>query len=207
MTNETNLFEKQINEYVGKGVLVVKVNNSSVADMIFKDMFMKISEIDSLGIKKQIMENQMPEFNIQGLNEDGKIDGKLNSQTEILAKILFPVINKNLKLNETHDLPLDMAFNQYGYQIKVKGQNSIKYDGNGELKTKINISEFENLQDSKKYISYLKGNSSYNFDNQKGYFKSGTININMAIGSIENKISVITMNSNSTITLKLISVN
>jgi hypothetical protein len=206
MITKSAMLTNQISETVAKGNLIVKVNDINSSNIIFKNIHMIMSDVDSLGHKIETLQTEMPDHIIKGLKEDGKIESQLDAQSEILANVLFPVINRNLSINETFDLPLTMNFNSLGKQTKVSGSNSIKFTGNQNLETVIDISKPSNSDDKEKYISYLKGSSNYKFDNEKGYFTEGNIIIEMALGEIKGNLSNILIQTNSTIKLKLISV-
>ncbi|HEY4874910.1 MAG TPA: hypothetical protein VIH86_05020 [Puia sp.] len=199
------------------GKLIVKVKSATLADIVLVDLKMTICNLDSLGDTSIIMTQSVPEMFIQDLKEDGTIEGQLNGQTEMLAKTLFPIMNKKTEIGDSADLPMIIPFNLFGSTINVRGYNRVKYVGNkagiDKFETIINVSDYTIPDEVKsKYKSYMKGNSKFDFDSQKGYFTSGVVNINMAFGtesesSDSSKFMMnLSMDMNTKITLQLVTV-
>jgi hypothetical protein len=195
------------------GKLVVKVKSDTLADIVLEDLKMTMCNIDSLGDTSTVMIRSVPEMFIQDLKEDGSYEGQLNGQMEMFAKTLFPIINKKAEIGDSTDLPMAMPFNLFGSTINVKGYNRVKYLGNAEgvdkFETVINVSEYTIPDEVKtNYKCYMKGNSKFDFNSQKGYFTKGVININVAIGaeSSESPKSMLnmSMDMNTQIVLQLV---
>lgn len=207
--NKMNIF----NKFEGK--LVVKVKSAALADIVFEDLKMTMCNVDSLEDTSVVMTQPVPDMFIQDLKEDGTIEGELNGQTEMLAKTLFPIMNKKAEVGDSVNLPMTLPFNIFGSTINVKGYNRVKYvgykDGVDKLETIINVSDFTIPDEVKtKYICYMKGNSKFDFNGEKGYFTNGIVNINMAFGTessdTSKSITNMSMDMSTKIILKLISV-
>jgi len=207
---------KMFNRLEGK--LIVKVKNKKFADIILEDLKMSVYEVSSSGDTLMRMSQTVTEMFMQDLKEDGTIEGQLSPRWEMLAKIMFPIMNKDVKIGDTVDLPMTIPFDLLGSRINVKGNNRIKYLGNEEgldkLETIINVSDYTIPDEVKiKYKCYMKGSSKFDFDSKKGYFTSGVVNFNMAFGTASSDSSKSMMNMtnmsmdmNTKIALKLIAV-
>ncbi len=196
------------------GILVVHAKSPTHADVLFKELQMKMFRLDSLGDSSDVMTNIYPDMFIQDMKEDGSIDGELDGQTELLAKVLFPALPKAIAPGDSVDLPMMVPFNIMGSVIKVKGYNRVKYTGttneSSTLNTIINVTDYTIPEDIKtKYICFLKGTSSFQFNDTKRYFTQGEITIHMGFGTEGEKKSDpdrLMMDMKSTIKLKLIKV-
>lgn len=197
------------------GSLIIKVKNDSLADMVFGDLKMAMCNVDSLGDTSVVMSQSAPDMFIQNFKEDGSMEGQLNGQLEMVAKTLFPVIDKKMEIGDSADKQVSMPFNVFGSSIDVTGYNRIKYVGKKEgidkLETVLNISQYTIPDDVKtKYICYMKGNSKFDFNSEKGFFTNGLVNTNIVMGtepSDSTKTMInLSMNMTSEIRIQLISV-
>lgn len=168
--------------------LIVSIKNKEFADVIFTDIKQITLSADSLGVYKANDTIEMPnQILFQDLKADGEIDGDIQQSNAMLARTLFPITNKEMKIGETVDLKMSMPFNMMGSSLNVKGFNRVKYtnsnNGIENLKTTIDVSDYTIPEEIKQdYICYLKGKSDFHFDSDKGIFRNGTINLNMAMG-------------------------
>ena len=174
--------EKMFNE--AKGTLIVSVKESGKADLIFKELKMSMFSVSENGDTNRMMSQTAPDFFMQDMDETGKIDGQLNQQTELFAKTLFPIPGKDMSLKSTIDLPVTMPFNMFGSVINVKGYNKVtlvSIDENiASLTTILDVSEYDIPEDANvDYECYMKGNSDYLFNLDKGYFTKADLNITM----------------------------
>jgi hypothetical protein len=204
---QMKMFEKLV------GNLIIKVKNDTLADVVLGDLKATMCNVDSLGDTTVVMSQSLPDIFIQNLKEDGSTKGQVNGQTEMLAIILFPITNKKMEIGDSADQPVSMPFNIFGSSINVTGYNRIKYvdkkDGIDKLETIINVSDYIIPEDVKtKYTCYMKGNSKFDFNSQKGYFTSGLVNTNMvmAAGSSDSTKDMmnLSMYMNTQIALQLI---
>jgi hypothetical protein len=198
-----------------EGNLVIKVKTDSLADIILTDLKMTIYNVGPSGDTSVMMTQPAPDMFIQDLKEDGTIDGRLDEQTELLANMLFPVVNKNMPPGDSTDLPMSVPFNLFGSTINVRGYNRVKCVGNQnglmQLETIINVSEYTIPDEVKtRYKCYMKGNSKFEFNAERGYFTNGFVDINMAFGTespdSSRSIMNMSMDMRSQIVLKLINV-
>jgi hypothetical protein len=195
------------------GNLIVKVKSAQFTDIVLTDLKMTMYQVNSSGDTSVVMTQEAPDMFIQDLKEDGTIGGQLDQQAEVLAKTLFPVMNKNAAVGDSVDLPMSIPFNLFGSTINVRGYNRVRYVGNenglANLQTDINVSEYTIPDEVKtKYKCFMKGNSRFSFDAEKGYFINGFVDINMAFGAespdSSKSMMNMSMDMSSQIILKLI---
>lgn len=195
--------------------LIVNIKDKEHADMILIDIKSLLMSQDSTGnyVAKDTIE--MPnQILFQDLTPEGNIDGNIPQSSLMLAKTLFPITGKKMKLGQTIDLNMSMPFSIYGSNINVKGNNSVKYESskNGiEELTITDVSEYTIPEEIEQdYLCYLKGKSNFHFDAKKGLFKDGVIHMNMAMGinvidsTTMEKSAQMIMDMNTEIKLKLI---
>lgn len=196
--------------------LIVRIKDNKYADVIYTDIKSYTLSIDSLGnyIKSDSI-NMPNQVLFQDLTPEGNIDGNIDQGSIMLAKTLFPITNKKMKIGETTDLKMSMPFNMFGSNINVRGFNRVKYEssdgGIAKLSSVIDVSEYTIPEEiDQDYLCYLIGNSSFNFDSDKGIFKDGVINLILAMGINETdsttmkKTTKMMMEMNTEIILKLI---
>jgi len=171
----------------GKGELLIKSQGDHTANLVLKDMKMKMEMNLSEEGGPKTMEQTAPQMVIQGMKEDGSLS-LCNSSQEMLLRMLFPLPSKGLKVGESVDVPAYMPFNAMGSLLQVKGRSRItltKYVKIGghtcaQFDTDIDISEL-NLPSELKgdYSCSEKGASRFYFDIAKRRFISGSIAIMM----------------------------
>lgn len=198
--NPFGMDEKIFNE--AKGTLIVSVKENGKADIIFKELKMSMFSVSEDGDTNRMISQTVPDFFMQDMDEFGKIDGQLNQQTELLAQTLFPITNKDISVKNTTDLPVTMPFNMFGSVIIVKGFNKVTLESVDEniasLTTLLDVSEFDIPEDANvDYECYMKGNSDYKFDLDKGYFTKANLNITMVAKSISSENEDETEDNNS----------
>ncbi|MEX0362542.1 MAG: hypothetical protein AB3N10_16315, partial [Allomuricauda sp.] len=170
------------------GNLIVSIKDKEHADVIITDIKQMTLTADSLGVYEVTDTIKMPnQVLFQDLTAEGNIDGDIQQSGVMLARTLFPITNKKMKIGDSVDLKMSMPFNMMGTNLTVKGHNRVKYansnNGIEKLNTKIDVSDFTIPEEIKQeYVCYLKGNSNFSFDSKKGIFKNGTINMNMGMG-------------------------
>ena len=171
-----------------KAKLLVKIKDEVFADVLFTDLQSINLVQDSLGNYVPTDTITMPNSILfQDLKPDGTIDGHIQQSSLMLARTLFPITNKKMKIGDTVALKMSMPFNIFGSAINVKGFNKVTYEGSedeGEkLSTRIDVTDYTIPEEiNQDYLCYLKGNSDFSFDADKGIFKEGTINMNMGMG-------------------------
>ncbi len=169
--------------------LLVKIKDKEFADVLFTDIQSIGMSKDSLGNYVATDTTSMPNTILfQDLKPDGTIDGHIQQSSVMLARTLFPITNKKMKVGDTVGLKMSMPFNIFGSAINVKGFNHVTYVGseNGfeKLNTVIDVSDYTIPEEiNQDYLCYLKGNSRFSFDADKGLFKEGTINLNLGMGT------------------------
>lgn len=198
--------------------LIVSIKNNELADIVLADVKTYSFDKDSLG--NYIATDTVEMSNrilFQDLTPEGKMKGEIKQGNAMLAKTLFPIPNKPMAIGDTANLRMNMPFNIYGSSINAKGYNRIKYVEKKNdilhLKTKIDVSEYQIPEEiNQDYICFLKGNSSFKFDSEKGVFEAGTINLSMGMGvnqvdsTSNSKEDKMMMEMNTKIDLKLKSI-
>lgn len=169
-------------EMSAKGVLLVKSQGDSTAELVLKDMKMSM-KMDMGEDEPKTMEQQMPPFVMQGMKEDGS--GSLgHSSQDILLKMLFPLPKEDLKVGDSVDVPAQMPFNAMGSMLQVTGRSRItltqyvKIAGRtcAQLDVDTDISNLKIPTELKgEYKCSNKGTSVFYFDVESRVFVSGTI--------------------------------
>ncbi len=182
--------EKMYND--AKGILIVSTKDNGKADIIFKNIKMSLFSISKDGDTIPKMSQTVQDFFMQDMDEFGKINGQLNPQTELLAQVLFPIPNENISVGEKSKLPTSMPFNMYGSRMIVSGFNELTLTSIenriAKLSSVIDVSQFEIPEEANvNYDCYMKGDSKYTFNLEKGFFETATLNINMVAKTINNK--------------------
>jgi hypothetical protein len=215
MSNEVD-FNDETLKVLMTANLIVSIKDNKYADVIFTDRVSYLFSKDSLGnyIKSDSL-NMPNHILFQDLTPEGNIEGSIDQGSIMLAKTLFPITNKKMNIGETTDLKMSMPFNMFGSNINVRGFNRVKYESSDggilKLSSVIDVSEYTIPEEiDQDYLCYLIGNSSFNFDSDKGIFKDGVINLNLAMGINETdsikmkKTTKMMMEMNTEIKLKLI---
>ena len=169
-------------EMSAKGLLLVKSQGDSTAELVLKDMQMSM-KMDMGEDEPKTMGQKMPPFVVQGMKEDGS--GSFgNSSQDMLLKLLFPLPSKLLKVGEFVDVPSQMPFNAMGSMLQVKGQSRITLRGYvtiggrtcAQLDVDTDISELKVPSELKgEYECSTRGTSVFYFDVANRCFVSGTI--------------------------------
>ena len=175
-------------EMSAKGVLLIKSQGDSTAELVLKDVKMSM-KMDMREDEPKTMEQQMPPFVVQGMKEDGS--GSFgNSSQDMLLKMLFPLPSKALKVGDSVDVPAQMPFNAMGSMLQVTGRSRItltRYVKIGErtcaqLDVDTDISKLKVHTELKgEYKCSTKGRSVFYFDVASRSFVSGTIALLMQI--------------------------
>lgn len=127
--------------------LIVSIKDKEFADVIFTDIKQMTLSVDSLGVYRVRDTIEMPnQVLFQDLTPEGKIDRHIQQSNLMLARTLFPITNKKMKIGDTIDLKMSMPFNMMGSNINVKGYNRVKYtnsdNGIEKLTSVIDISDY-----------------------------------------------------------------
>lgn len=205
-TDKTKTFIK------AQGLLIVTVINSESADIAIKEIKMTQYRVDSLGDTSVLVNMNAPDMFIKDLKEDGTIGGEIEDKIQTLARTIFPIANKEMAIGDSVDIPLTVPFGMYTTLINAKGYNRVKYVNDkgdiAEIATVINVSDYIVPKGVEtKYICYMKGDSNYEFNTQKGFFAGGIININMVTGYEEkDSIKHIEIDMKTTIKIEPVSV-
>jgi len=179
---------------VGTGKVIVAINDSGYADIVFKDIKLSMMMVDSAGDTNTVMSQSAPDMFIQDVKENGTIQGDVSKSLEPLAAILFPVPAREMGPGDSADLPLSIPFTIYGSKIMVKGYNRVTYakqrGDTALLTTVINVDQYRLPADlDHQYLCYMKGTSSFKFDVAKGYFTEGRIDANMVMNNQDTTAS------------------
>jgi hypothetical protein len=169
-------------EMSAKGLLLIKSQGDSTADLVLKDMKMSM-KVDVGNDEPKTLEQQMPPLVVQGMKEDGS--GSFgNSSQDMLLKMLFPLPSQSLKVGESVDVPAQMQFNAMGSMLNVTGKSRItltqyvEIDGRScaQLDVDTDISKLKEPTELKgEYKCSTKGTSVFYFDIADRFFVSGTI--------------------------------
>jgi hypothetical protein len=173
-------------EMSAKGILLIKSQGDSTADMVLKDIKMSM-KIDMGEDGPKTMEQKMPPFVVQGMKEDGS--GSFGSSyQDMLLKMLFLLPLKPLKVGESVDVPAQMPFNAMGSMLQVNGRSRItltRYVKIGkrtcaQLDVDTDISKLKVPSELKgEYKCSTKGTSVFYFDVANRSFVSGIIALTM----------------------------
>jgi hypothetical protein len=166
-------------EMSAKGLLLIKSQGDSTAELVLKDMKISMKSED----EPKTMEQQMPPFAVQGMKEDGS--GSFgNSSQDMVLKMLFPLPPKPIKVGESVDVPAQMPFDAMGSVLNATGRSRITLtqyvtiDGRtcAQLDVDTDISKLEVPSELKgEYRCSTKGTSVFYFDVADRSFVSGTI--------------------------------
>ena len=169
-------------EMSAKGMLLIKSQGDSTAELVLKDMKMSM-KMDMGKDEPKTMEQQMPPFVMQGMKENGS--GSFgNSSQDMLLKMLFPLPSKPIKVGESVDVPAQMPFNVMGSMLQVTGRSRItltqyvKIGGRtcAQLDVDTDISKLKVPTELKgEYNCSTKGISVFYFDVSSRSFVFGTI--------------------------------
>ncbi|MDM8526344.1 hypothetical protein QUF80_23440 [Desulfococcaceae bacterium HSG8] len=175
-------------EMSAKGVLLVKSQGDSTAELVLRDMKMKM-KMDIGKDEPKTMEQEMPPFVMQGMKEDGT--GPFgNSSQDMLLRMLFPLPPKPIKIGESVDVPAQMPFNAMGSLLQVTGHSRItltRYVKTGgrtcaQLDVDTDISHLKVPTELKgEYKCSSKGTSVFYFDVASRSFVAGTIALIMQL--------------------------
>lgn len=206
------------NQTLAKGLLTITVKDQENADIVIKDLIMTMFRVDSLGDTVKFMSPQrMPEMFMQGLQENGDIEGGVNNQMQTLVHTFFPVMNTEASVGDSVDLKMMIPFNMYGSVLNVKGYNRVKLaeskNNIEKLTSVIDVTEYEIPEGvNAKYNCYMRGTTEYYFDSENQYFTNGESDFIMGFNSAINDESSndftrgMSMESSNRIILNLISV-
>lgn len=176
-------------DMVSQGSLLIKSQGDKTADLVLKDMKVKMT-IDHGKGEPRTMEQQMPPMVVQGMKEDGSGSFADNSQNMFL-KMLFPLPPKPIRIGESVDVPAQMPFNAMGSLLMIKGRSRItltqfvKIENRtcAQLDVDIDISNLKIPEELEgEYWASVKGSSVFYFDVDKNVFVSGTIAVMMQLG-------------------------
>ncbi len=174
------------------GLLMIEVKNKNSADVILKNAKITTFIKDSLGNRLDTRRQAIPDLvYIEGLKENGSVEGTYNKHTELFAKILFPIINQSAT-GCIIQMPLISPFDVEGDLVEIKGRNTIDFTSIStelfKLKTHI-YAKKDNIQsvNDKYYICEIDGESSFDFNPQKRYFTNGNIKLNMLLQQKNDK--------------------
>lgn len=164
----------------GNGILQIKSHGDNTADIILKDIKLKMVFDETAGGKSEPVEQTPTPVVIQGVKDDGT--GSIgSSEQEAFLKLLFPLPNKSLKAGESVDMPAQMPFNS---SMQVKGKSHItlvRYVNIGsrtcaQLEADIDISELKVPKELKgEYSCSVRAKSVFYFDVLNRCFVNGTI--------------------------------
>ncbi|MBO6879446.1 hypothetical protein [Winogradskyella sp.] len=176
------------------GLLVVEVKDKNSADVTLKNAKITAFIKDSLGNRFDTRSQTIPDLvYLKGLKENGLVDEAYNKQTELFAKLLFPIINNSPADTCIIQIPLDTSFDIEGNLVEIKGKNTIDFASiNAEyfkLKTHA-YAERDHIDvgNGKLYKCKIEGESDFKFNTQKKYFTNGNIKLNMLLKQKNDKV-------------------
>lgn len=197
------------------GLLIVEVKNADSADVILKNAKVTTFIKDSLGNRFDTRSQTVPDLvYLNNLKENGSVDGSYNKQTELFAKVLFPIINNVSASPCIIQFPLSTSFDIEGTLVEIKGKNTIDFTFINPNFLKLNTHIYakkDNIKvvEGKHYSCKIEGDSRFSFDAKKKYFTDGKIELNMLLKQTKDnrKTSNTLVDIDVNITLKLIKVD
>lgn len=205
------------------GLLMVEVKNKDSADIILKNAKVTTFIKDSLGNRFDTRSQVIPDLiYLKDLKENGSVEGMYNMQTELLAKLLFPIINNPSAAGCIIQKPFNSFFDIEGNSIEIKGKNTIDFTFTNTECLKLNTHLYAkrdhiDVGDGKLYLCQIEGDSDFKFNTSKKYFTNGNIKLNMLLKQKNDKVykqrsekynkTKILIDMDIDITLKLIKVD
>ena len=177
------------------GLLIVEVKNKDSADLILKNAKITTFIKDSLGNRLDTRRQAIPDLTyLKDLKENGSVSGPYNEQTELFAKLLFPIINNESAGGCIIQIPFSTSFDIEGSSVELQGKNTIDFLSNSRDSIKLNTHIYAKkdniaVTERKRYICKVEGDSSYDFNTKKKYFISGKINLNMLLKQKKDKLN------------------
>lgn len=175
------------------GFLMVEVKNEDSADVTLKNAKITIFIKDSLGNRFDTSSQVIPDLvYLKDLRENGTVEGSYNKQTELFAKIIFPIINNTSASSCIIEVPLNTSFDIEGNLVEIKGKNTIDFNLISTETLNINTHIYakkDNIEivKDKHYICKIEGESNFDFNAQKKYFTDGKMELNMMLKQKKDK--------------------
>lgn len=119
MEMDSGLFDPETQAMTAEGILVVRSQGDNTAELVIKDVIMKMSEGDS-----EAIEQKVPAVALQGMREDG-VGPFGNHSQDLFLKILFTLPAERMALGETIKVPMRMPYHLNGSALIVKGQSEV----------------------------------------------------------------------------------
>lgn len=219
MTNKSqlNLYDTEPLETYTEisGLLIVEVKDKNKADVTLKNAKITTFVKDSLGNRLDTRSQVISDLvYLKDLKENGSVAGSYNKETELFAKILFPIINNTSAGGCIIQIPLNASFDIEGVLVELKGKNIINFTSNNEGSYKLNTHIYAKkdqieIVEGTKHICKIEGDSSYDFSTKEKYFTNGKINLNMLLKQKKDKHNTINtlVDIDVDITLNLIKVD
>ena len=184
---ETNQVTKDSIEMLGNGTIELIVQNENTAKIRLNIIELTSYDVDSLGNKTKNPES-FPPFSgdIMEIEENNTSKVQPQSDNEILIKILYPILNKSLELNQKIEYPLYFYANDMGNRIQYGGRNLLELKSKTEniCNLELNYHLFEPVE--KNQVNNLeisiKGNSNVEYDVENKYFLKGNATMLMKMG-------------------------
>ena len=115
-----------VEEGMVKGIILVKGQGDSTAELVLKDVKMQIKAV--IGASDPvIVEQQMPVSVLAGMKEDGSgpFENYYQDNLVKMPRLLFPLPFKALNIGESLDVPAQIPFNANGTMLPVKGNSRV----------------------------------------------------------------------------------
>ncbi len=168
----------------GDGQLKVQVKDSKLADLSISDFEIKMV---SFG-KDDTPGDTTTQTSGISVVQDMNADGSFAAHSDVIFNMLFPLPKKNIGLNDTDEIPLQMPFNVSGSRLVSKGQITLSFLKYGELdgrscaifKGEIDISKLDIPEElNGEYKSSTTGTGTYYFDVDNGYYLGSDVEMIM----------------------------
>ncbi|TWO32239.1 hypothetical protein E1J38_010475 [Seonamhaeicola sediminis] len=206
-SNEVNYLNQKNGVKVSAN-LIVDVLDSTYANVILinKKLIEKVNDsvttFDEIQLKDDVI--------FEKYTNQGKIEGEISEEAAAMKDILFPVLSKELEIGESitenFKIPFDLGNNIIELDVEHNISKTKSEIGINTYSAKINsikhALEHPNIDSM---TVYIKGNSNFQFDNNKGVFLNQQIDLAFYVkGKLgENELSdILTFKINQDIKLR-----